>query len=49
MKPRHPEKVKNIPRLIAKKLNIQCFTSNLIVEGGGVSFDGQGTAQSART
>ena len=37
------EKVKNIPRLIAKKLNIQCFTSNLIVEGGGVSFDGEAT------
>ena len=37
------EKVKNIPSLIAKKLNIKCFASNLIVEGGGVSFDGEGT------
>ena len=37
------EKVQKVPQIIADKLNIQCFSSNLIVEGGGVSFDGQGT------
>ena len=37
------DKVMNIPSLIAKKLNITCFKSRLIVEGGGVSFDGEGT------
>ena len=37
------EKVKKIPNVIANKLNIKCFSSNLIVEGGGVSFDGEGT------
>ena len=40
----HPyDKVKKIPSLIAEKLNIKCFKSNLILEGGGVSFDGEGT------
>ena len=37
------EKVQKVPQIIANKLNIQCFSSNLIVEGGGVSFDGEGT------
>ena len=37
------EKVRKIPSFIAKKLNIECFKSNLIVEGGGVSFDGDDT------
>ena len=37
-------KVRKIPLLIAKKLNIECIKSKLILEGGGVSFDGDGTA-----
>ena len=37
------DKVKNIPSLIAKKLNIECIKSKLVLEGGGVSFDGEGT------
>ena len=37
------ESVKEMPKLILEKLNIKRFTSELILEGGGVSFDGQGT------
>ena len=36
-------KVKEMPRLLLKKLNIYRHFSNLILEGGGVTFDGKGT------
>ena len=35
--------VKDMPRLILKKLNIKRYISSLILEGGGVTFDGKGT------
>ena len=37
------ESIKELPKLLLEKLKIKRFTSNLILEGGGVSFDGQGT------
>ena len=37
------ESVKEMPKHLLEKLNIKRFTSDLILEGGGVSFDGQGT------
>ena len=37
------ESVKEMPKYLLEKLNIKRFTSELILEGGGVSFDGQGT------
>ena len=36
-------KVINLPSKIAKNLKINCIRSNLIVEGGGISFDGDNT------
>jgi len=35
--------VKEMPRLLLKKLNIKRHFSNLILEGGGATFDGKGT------
>ena len=35
--------VKEMPKKIVKKLNIKIHSSNLILEGGGVTFDGKGT------
>ena len=35
--------VKEMPKLLLKKLGIKRQTSNLILEGGGVTFDGKGT------
>ena len=32
-----------MPKYLLEKLNIKRFTSDLILEGGGVSFDGKGT------
>ena len=37
------ESVKEMPKYLLEKLNIKRFTSDLILEGGGVSFDGKGT------
>ena len=37
------ESVKEMPKHLLEKLNIKRFTSDLILEGGGVSFDGKGT------
>ena len=37
------ETVKELPKYLLKKLQIERITSDLILEGGGVSFDGQGT------
>ena len=37
------ESIKELPKLLLKKLKIKRFTSDLILEGGGVTFDGQGT------
>jgi len=37
------ETIKNLPKHLLAKLNINCFTSDLILEGGGVTFDGKGT------
>ena len=37
------ESVKKMPKYLLEKLNIKRFTSDLILEGGGVSFDGKGT------
>ena len=35
--------IKELPKHLLAKLKIKRFTSDLILEGGGVSFDGQGT------
>ena len=35
--------VKDMPKLLLEKLGIKRQTSNLILEGGGVTFDGKGT------
>jgi len=35
--------VKEMPQVLLKKLKIKRQTSNLILEGGGVTFDGKGT------
>ena len=35
--------IKEMPKILLEKLNIKRHTSNLILEGGGVTFDGQGT------
>ena len=35
--------VKNMPKLLLKKMKIKRYFSNLILEGGGVTFDGKGT------
>ena len=37
------ESIKELPKILLEKLKIKRFTSDLILEGGGVSFDGQGT------
>ena len=37
------ESVKEMPKYLLEKLNIKRFTSDLILVGGGVSFDGKGT------
>ena len=37
------ESIKELPKILLEKLKINRFTSDLILEGGGVSFDGQGT------
>jgi len=37
------ETVQELPKYLLKKLQIERITSDLILEGGGVSFDGQGT------
>ena len=37
------EAIKELPKYLLKKLQIERITSDLILEGGGVTFDGQGT------
>ena len=37
------ESIKQLPKILINKLKIKRFTSDLILEGGGVTFDGQGT------
>ena len=37
------ESIKELPKNILDKLKIKRFTSDLILEGGGVTFDGKGT------
>jgi len=37
------ESIKQLPKHLIDKLKINRFTSDLILEGGGVTFDGQGT------
>jgi Peptidylarginine deiminase and related enzymes len=37
------ETVKKMPKLLLEKLKIKRHYSNLILEGGGVTFDGKGT------